>query len=289
VYTYWARTRTDGLHGDDTSYRAQLDFDGDRYGAQLERLRVGGQFRPEVGFVRRDDIRRTAGQLRFSPRPTGLEAIRKLSWTGSVNYVENGSGVVETREQQASFGIDFENSDVLNVSYTRTYEFLPRVFEISSGIELPVGGYDYQTFSAGYNLGQRRRASAQLSVEHGTFYSGRKTSVGISRGRVNVSSQLSFEPTYTVNRVTLAEGSFTSHLTGARVTYTMTPLMFASALVQYRSDGRIVSTNARLRWEYRPGSEVFVVYNEERDTLGRRFPLFVNRAVIVKVNRLLRF
>jgi hypothetical protein len=289
VYTYWARTRTDGLHGDDTSYRAQLDFDGDRYGAQLERLRVGGQFRPEVGFVRRDDIRRTAGQLRFSPRPTGLEAIRKLSWTGSVNYVENGSGVVETREQQASFGIDFENSDVLNVSYTRTYEFLPRVFEISSGIELPVGGYDYQTFSAGYNLGQRRRASAQLSVEHGTFYSGRKTSVGISRGRVNVSSQLSFEPTYTVNRVTLAEGSFTSHLTGARVTYTMTPLMFASALVQYPSDGHVVSTNARLRWEYRPGSEVFVVYNEERDTLGRRFPLFVNRAVIVKVNRLLRF
>ena len=45
----------------------------------------------------------------------------------------------------------------------------------------------------------------------------------------------------------------------------------------------------RLRWEYRPGSELFVVFNQERDTLGRRFPDLANRALIVKVNRLLRF
>jgi hypothetical protein len=90
------------------------------------------------------------------------------------------------------------------------------------------------------------------------------------------------------NRVRLTEGAFTSHLAGARITYTMTPTMFASALGQYRSAGRLVATNARLRWEYRPGSELFVVYNEERDTLGRRFPALVNRAIIVKINRLFR-
>jgi hypothetical protein len=131
--------------------------------------------------------------------------------------------------------------------------------------------------------------SAQLALDHGTFYSGRRTSLQVARGRVNVSPQLSLEPTYTVNRVTLAEGGFTSHLAGSRITYTMTPMMFASALVQYRSDGRLVSTNARLRWEYRPGSELFVVYNEERDTLGRSFPTLMNRAIVVKVNRLFRF
>ena len=47
----------------------------------------------------------------------------------------------------------------------------------------------------------------------------------------------------------------------------MTPLMFVSALVQYNSGINAVSANVRLRWEYRPGSELFVVYNEERDTL----------------------
>jgi hypothetical protein len=49
-----------------------------------------------------------------------------------------------------------------------------------------------------------------------------------------------------------------------------------------------VSTNARFRWEYRPGSELFVVYNEERNTLTRSFPGLNNRAFIVKINRLFR-
>ena len=74
---------------------------------------------------------------------------------------------------------------------------------------------------------------------------------------------------YSVNRVRLVEGRFTQHLAGSRLTFTMTPLMFASALVQYNSSSNAVSTNARFRWEYRPGSELFVVYNEERDTLVR--------------------
>jgi hypothetical protein len=73
------------------------------------------------------------------------------------------------------------------------------------------------------------------------------------------------------------------------VTWTATPLMFTSALVQYNSSSHGLSANVRLRWEYRPGSELFVVFNEERDTNARRFPDLANRALIVKVNRLLRF
>jgi hypothetical protein len=69
----------------------------------------------------------------------------------------------------------------------------------------------------------------------------------------------------------------------------LTPLVFASALVQYNSSTHTVSANARMRWEYRPGSELFIVYNEERDreaALG--IPDLLNRAFIVKVNRFLR-
>jgi len=44
----------------------------------------------------------------------------------------------------------------------------------------------------------------------------------------------------------------------------------------------------RLRWEYQPGSELLVVYNDERDTLARGFPNLKNRAVIVKINRVFR-
>jgi len=73
------------------------------------------------------------------------------------------------------------------------------------------------------------------------------------------------------------------------VTYTVSPTLFASALVQYNTGISSVSTNIRLRWEYRPGSELFVVYNEQRDTLSPRFPGLMNRGAIVKFNRLFRF
>ena len=81
----------------------------------------------------------------------------------------------------------------------------------------------------------------------------------------------------------------------ARVDYGFSPLMFASGLVQYSSADRAVSTNVRFRWEYLPGSELFLVYTDERDTTDERFatPTTVrglkNRAVVVKINRLLRF
>ena len=81
-----------------------------------------------------------------------------------------------------------------------------------------------------------------------------------------------------------------NRLAGARITYTATPLLFASALLQYNSSTHAVSANARLRWEYRPGSELFVVFNQERDSDPRLgAPGVLNQAVIVKVNRFIRF
>jgi hypothetical protein len=289
INTYWARTRTEGVSGDDMSYRAHLDYNADRYGLELEHLLVGEDFNPEMGFVRRDDMRRSFAEFRFSPRPAGIAAVRQFNWTGSINYIENGAGILETREQVGSFQTEFENGDTATLTYTGSYEFLPEFFRIAPGVVLPMGGYDFDDVQVSYNLAQQRPIRATLSASRGTFYSGHKTTVGASGGRVRVSNQFSLEPSYSINKVELAEGNFTTHLVNMRATYTMTPAMFVSTMVQYSSSGDTVSTNARLRWEYQPGSELFVVYNEQRDTLTRRLPDLVNRAFIVKVNRLFRF
>ncbi len=289
VNTYWAQTQTDGLVGQTTSYRANLDFDGDRYGVRLERLVVGDAFNPEVGFLRRDDMRKSAGRFRFSPRLLSVDAIRKVSWSGSIDYIENTAGRLETREIDGEFGIDFENSDRLRVRYRQAFEFLPEPFEIAPGVVLPIGGYDFGTLRVRYNFGPQRVASANVQVEHGTFFSGEKTSLAVSRGRVKFTPQFAVEPTYSVNWIDLPEGAFTTHLFGSRVIYTMTPKMFTSALLQYNSAGSAVAANIRFRWEYQPGSELFVVYNEQRDTLGPQFPELENRAFIVKITRLFSF
>jgi hypothetical protein len=292
INTYWARTESDQPlrpGGDTTSYRAQLDYTGDRYGLQVERMGIGDSFNPEVGFVRRVDMFRNYAQARFSPRPAGRSAIRKYIYQGTFDYIENGAGRLETRTSTGEFALDFRNADRVGVVYTKAFEFLPAPFRIGSGVTLPTGGYDFDNVRFNYNMGQQRAVSANLSAEHGTFYNGHKTTFSAARGRVPVTYQVSLEPTYSYNKVSLVQGRFTTHLVGSRVTYTVTPLMFVSALLQYNSGIDALSTNARLRWEYRPGSELFVVYNEERNTLTPNFPGLNNRTFIVKINRLLRF
>ena len=87
----------------------------------------------------------------------------------------------------------------------------------------------------------------------------------------------------------LPQGPFTTQLVTTRSTFTFSPTMFVSALVQYNSSNNAVSSNVRFRWEYQPGSELFVVYNEQRDTLvPRRFSELENRAFIIKFTHLVR-
>ena len=128
---------------------------------------------------------------------------------------------------------------------------------------------------------------AQLVVTtHSADLADRLAALG---GRLEVTSQISVEPILSANRVELPWGAFTSTVLSVRNTYTMTPRMFMSALVQYNSSTHSLSTNARLRWEYQPGSELFVVYTEGRSTLPQQGTALESRGFVVKVNRLFRF
>lgn len=289
INTYWAATHTDGRTGDDASYRAQLDYDSDRYGLRLERLAVGDAFNPEVGFLQRADMRRNFGHVRFSPRPRSMPSIRRIRYQAGLAYVENGDGVLESRERKGEVVIEFQNGDQLSAGYTNQFESLAQPFAITPSVTIPAGGYAFQNARLAFNLGRQRRLSLNTLVEHGTFYDGHRTALSVSQGRATVKNAISVEPTYSLNKVDVAPGAFTTHLAGSRVTYTVTPRMFVSALIQYNSSTNSVSTNARLRWEYQPGSELFVVYNDERNTLSRGFPSLAARGLIVKVNRLFRY
>ena len=289
VNTYWAKTDTTGRYGDDSSYRAQVQYDADRYGAQVERVTVGEDFNPGLGFVRRRDMRRTFGQFRFSPRPSGMSRIRKLRYQGNAGVIEDNTGRLESRELEGEFALEFQNGDQLQTRYSRNYEFLTTPFPIATGVTLPIGAYDFDTYRVGFTLGRQRRVSGSAAVEWGPFYNGHQTSVTLSQSRLSLTTPLSVEPTYTLNKVELEQGHFTHNLFGSRVTYTMTPLMFASALIQYNSATGSFSTNARLRWEYQPGSELFVVYNEDRNTSSLGVQGLSTRSIIVKVNRLFRY
>ena len=153
-------TSEDADDRDEVSYRGQLDYTGDRYGVQLEGLVVGTDFNPEVGFLRRSDFERSFGSFRFSPRPQSIAAIRKFSWEGQFDYITDRDGVLETREVQGRFRIEFESSDNVNGTYTRSYELLKQPFPIAPGVTIPMGGYGFQDVRVSLALGQQIRAAA---------------------------------------------------------------------------------------------------------------------------------
>ena len=298
ITSYWAKTHTTDLEGRDTSYNGAFAYNGDRYGLVAEHLFIDERFSPGMGFLRRPDLRKSFGSLRFSPRPQSIAWIRQLTFDGSYDYITDAAGTLETREATGNFQIELENSDRFSASYTQTYDLLQQPFRIASDVTVPVGPYAFENARLSYSFGPQRRLSGNLSVEHGSFYGGTKTTVGIGGsgfgpfggGRIELTPQFSFEPGFSINRVELPQGHFTTQLVTTRATYTVSPTMFVSALIQYNSSNNALSSNVRLRWEYSPGSELFVVFNEQRDTLTpERFPELENRAFIVKFNRLFRF
>ena len=285
VNAYWVRSEAAVA---DVSYRAQLNWTGDRWGAQAERLYVGPGFDPGIGFVRRLDMEKTQGLFRFSPRPGTVGAIRKFTYQVSGSSIENSRNRVESQDLTGQFAVDFQNGDRFSTQFNHSFEYLPRPFPIAAGVTLPVASYAFDDVQASFTLAQQRRLSGTASIQIGEFYNGTIRAVGFTGGRFEFSRQFSIEPSVTLNWVDVPAGAFTNRLVGSRVTYTMTPRMFASALVQYSSSARTFSTNARLRWEYTPGSELFVVYNEQGDTRFGGVPDLQNRTFIVKFNRLFR-
>jgi hypothetical protein len=131
--------------------------------------------------------------------------------------------------------------------------------------------------------------SGAATLQVGNFYNGTITTLGLSAARVAVTNQLSLEPFVSINRVELPAGSFVSRLFRTRADYGFTPQMFASGLVQYSSADRTFSSNLRFRWEYRPGSEFFAVYTDERDTGAVPGAGLRNRSFVLKITRLFRF
>ena len=287
---YWARSDTAGVTRDTDSYQGRFDYTGDRYGLTAQRLKVGDNFTPEVGFVRRDDFTRSFGQARFSPRPKRrFKAVRQFTYLANVDYIENGAGQLESRIQNGRFALERQNSDTFSVEASTDYELLVRPFTVAKGVAIAPGGYSFSDVTAAYAMGLQRRVSGTWTFQRGEFYNGTLTTVSYTGARVSLLTQWSVEPSMSINDVHLPAGDFSTTLLRARSDYGFSPRMFASALVQYSSTDHVFSSNLRFRWEYLPGSELFVVYTDERDTLKPGYPDLKNRAFVVKINRLFRF
>jgi hypothetical protein len=128
-------------------------------------------------------------------------------------------------------------------------------------------------------------ATAEADVQD--IYGGRIASVG-GTVRAAPGSHLTLALGFARNRVDLPGGAFTADLSSLRATYAFSTRLFASAFVQHNRLDRRLLANFRLDFIHRPGSDLFVVFNEERgdDASLRRV---ARRGGAVKLTWLTRF
>jgi hypothetical protein len=290
-----SRTRADAegngdgfnFNDDAITYGGKFELEEDRYGMSFEHLNVGRDFRPELGFLRREAFRRNFATARFSPRPRSIDWVRRFVIESELDYITDNDGRLETRRLQGTFRIEHENGDRSWVDVTDNFEYLPEVFTIADGVLLPVAEYRFQDVLVAYDFGPQRLVPGTISFRIGDFFSGDRRELSYD-GRIELTEQLSLEPRVSLNWVDLVEGSFTARLVSVRASYTFSPRTFVSSLVQFNSSSDTFSGSVRLGWEYEPGSNFYVVFSEGRNDLSGD-PFLATRTFAVKLTKLFRF
>ena len=276
---------TPGLSGQNQGRQLQVAWRDDEFtmGAGYNQLQPN--FNPELGFIRRGNNTKYDGAVSWNPRIESSDVLRNLVFGTDIEYHESAAtGEIETRIQSVDLGIRFENNASISVAMNETFDRLLNPFEIRRGVAIGTGDYSYLDYSARAVSNPGRRMSADVSVDWGEFWDGDRTSF---RGAINMKPNYHFSVNvdYRRDQVDLPGGRFTTNLVGTQLNYAFTPRAFLNGLFQYNATTRQISSNIRFNLIHRPLSDLFLVYNDLRDTDGRS----QQRAFIVKLTNLLDF
>lgn len=236
-----------------------------------DRFHVGGQyqdvgerFNAEMGYIPRLDIRATKVRAGWTPRPR-WGGIRQLLFNGESEYFENHAGRVESRTQAASAQMQRQDTSGAFVSIAREFDNLAAPFT-TAGTVLPQGPYSWTTATVSYSTNRTRRVFGSFGGDFGGYYNGDRQAVRGSMS-ITVGKTLLFEPNFTHNRVLLAgRPLYTSNVLNFRASHSFSPDFYLKGFVQYNDDRKTASFNFLWWYHYKPGSDLYVVYNQGWDT-----------------------
>jgi hypothetical protein len=275
----------DGVTARQWARFAAAEWDSDFVGAGVSYLDIDSGFEPAIGFVERQD-RQTQASFSLRPRPSG-GPVRQFEFGPGVTAHHDDDGLLLTRELEFESEAELQSGDEVAVSVENTNEYLPEPFEISDGIELPVGRYEWNSVRMDVRSFEGRTVSGSVSVGLGGFYSGTNTSLELST-TVRAGKHLSFSPDYEMNDVSLDEGAFRTHLVGLRANVSFTRNLLTSAFLQYNSEGELTAVQVRLNYILRNIDNFYLVYTDTH-YIGGPFDGRSNRAVVAKITHSFHF
>jgi hypothetical protein len=287
VNSFLARTATPGLSGKDMAFYGRIAYRDPSWNLWLNYLDVQDNFNAEAGFVQRRGIRTTKAYFSPTPRPKSGR-IRLLEPMYVLTYTTDQANRMVGRLHHYMVGTWLRDDSFINVVFQQNLDVLDVPFRIRPGVVVPTGTYRMNEWTLTYNTSPGRRVYSRLGFSPHEFYDGTRRQSTAALG-ARATSRLSAELQYNRNDVDMPWGSFLINLTTLRVDYTFSPKMTIRSLTQYNSATHEISNNIRYNFIHRPGSDLYVVYNELRHT-GLATDLFAqkDRQLVVKLNFLLQ-
>ena len=278
VVADWTRRRLSGF-----SYQTAVTWSGPGYD-------------PGVGFEPRSDFTRGQADLNYSWFPGAGASFRRI-WLGSQNnvWIRNGNDRVETAQIQPFLRLETRLGMVLRAISNTRYEDVDTPFTLGADADVPVGSY-WATEGALEMQGARAwPVRPNVTLTAGEFFDG--TRLGIKTDVTwPASPHLEVVAGWEWNEIQFAgrDQAFDSHLARLTLRGAVDTRFSIDAFAQYNSLTDQLTTNTRLRYNFREGQDLWLVWNEglnvERDALAvPRLPLRDAHTLTMKYSHTLIF
>lgn len=251
--------------GNRTGWGFKIDYPNDLWDCFASLNQFGESLDAGLGFLPRPGTRRFDASCEFKPRPSKngpFRWVRQEFMEHRYYRVTNHQGITESwRYFWAPINVRLESGDRFEFNWVPWYEFLPQPFEISKGVTLPVGAYNFTRFRAEFETSSHRWWEFGTTTWFGSFYNGRllqqanylRFTDRKGRWQAGLSSDQNFG--------TLQQGTFVQRLIQLNLVYAFNPNLIWSNFLQYDTESQNVGNNMRLRWTLKPGNDLFIVWN----------------------------
>lgn len=283
VSGFLAGTATPGLSGNEYAYKIGTSRESPVWLYRLNFTEVRENFRPEAGFLSRENYRRLDAGLFYFYRPKNFLGLQEIRPHTTYLAYWNLAGFLESARYHIDSHWDWKNGYGMNTVFDFAEEQVIEPFEIFPGVIVPPGIYDHHEGNVVARTDQAAPLSFSVRVIGGGFFGGNRLQLAPSV-RLRVGDILQASLSLSRGDIDLPRGAFVTNLIASSVSYSFTPRLFLHGPLQYNDRADIWSTNLRFGWLQAANTGLFVVYNDTRGLAGSGFGRS-DRSFIVKMSR----
>lgn len=223
----------------------------------------GHEFKPELGFLDRSDFHNPFFSLahgKYHERGSGTWQYVKWTFLASDQYWGASTRRFETWYNFSGVELTNFKGDNFDISHVRELQHIYEPLQFTDELVVDPGEYFFHYAFLGYYPAPQRKFNHWTRLLAGSFYGGNRLSLVYSPS-FNVNKHLNLVGSWRMNYIDLGSTSWV-HIAKLTIELAANLHLSGSATVQYNTATNALFNNARLRYNFRDGHDLYLVYNE---------------------------